>query len=365
MKAGSAVASMKDAIPGDLLFYGGGSHVAIYIGNNKAAQALNSQYGVGVWDVTFAGPVTSIRRVAGGSKAAAAAATGASKAGGAKGSSATTSSAKGGAIGTSLSNNFLSMVKGSWLNGGGTHAGGGPNIGGGSSNTTTTGSTGGTGSTTLVGGASGSIKSPTDFSRAVLSGLGLPATQADVQAINEWQQHEGQWTVSGGSNPYYAPNMHDPLNTNLPMPGGHALSGTWSYPDWATGVKASVSTIKQSNMAPILKALQANADLKTFGAALESTPWAASKYGGSDFGAPSGVYAMGDPSGTSMAPMGRRGASPAMVSGGGGGGFHGHVTLHMPVHMPAGSTGQDAQRLVRLVVAELKGQQGLSQLAGG
>ena len=368
MKVGTAVASIKDAVPGDLLFYNGGSHVGIYIGNNKVVQALGAKWGVGVWDVSFAGTVTSIRRVAGGSKAASAASSGAGKAGvSTTGSSATSN--LGSSVGTSLANSFISKAGGSWLSGSGLAmlGSGGKSSGSQSqSGSSGVGGTGGTGSTTAVGGAvaDNSIKTPTQFSLAVLRGLGVSPSTADVLAVNEWQQHEGQWTVRGGDNPYYAPNMHNPLNTKLQMPGSVDLGGeTRSFKTWADGVSASVSTIKQKNMSAILTALKGNADLKTFGAALESTPWAASSYGGADFAKPSGVYAMGDPSGSSHmapAPSMRHSSSTVLPSARGSGGT---INLSMPIQMVNGSQ-QDATRLVSMVVQELQKQTGMSAVSG-
>ena len=52
--AGKSIDSITNLEPGDLIFYGGDSngrykgiyHVAIYVGNGKAVEALNTQYGV-------------------------------------------------------------------------------------------------------------------------------------------------------------------------------------------------------------------------------------------------------------------------------------------------------------------------------
>jgi hypothetical protein len=142
------------------------------------------------------------------------------------------------------------------------------------------------------------------------------------------------------------------------MPGGHSLSGTWSYPDWKTGIAATVDTIKQQNMGAILTSLTNNDNLSAFTNALEGSPWAGGHYGGQSFAAPTGVYAMGDPVG-------------AMSSGGsssvsGGGGMRGGNTyhLHMPIQM-AGASQQDAQRMVAMVLAELKTQAGIDAMSGG
>ena len=292
----------------------------------------------------------------------------ASSTGAASSTASSTVSAIGGgsSVGTSLASSFISKVGGSWLSGSGLAMLGSGGKSSGSQSQSGSSGVGGTGSTTAVGGAvaDNSIKTPTQFSLAVLRGLGVSPSTADVLAINEWQQHEGQWTVRGGDNPYYAPNMHDPLNTKLPMPGSVDLGGeTRSYKTWADGVSASVSTIKQKNMSAILTALKGNADLKTFGAALESTPWAASSYGGADFAKPSGVYAMGDPSGSSlMAPApSMRHSSGTVLPGARGGG--GTINLSMPIQMVNGSQ-QDATRLVSMVVQELQKQTGMSAVSG-
>ena len=66
------VVSLKNALPGDLIFYNTGSsdpngignlsHVAIYIGNGKVVNAYNTRRGIKVDNVTHAGPVARVVR---------------------------------------------------------------------------------------------------------------------------------------------------------------------------------------------------------------------------------------------------------------------------------------------------------------
>jgi hypothetical protein len=356
--AGTAVGSLAQAQPGDIIVYnepgeGPNSHVAIYIGGGKQIAAPYTGQVVRVENVDTPN-ISTIRRLVGGGGGQAVAQAAQGAAGTPSKDSANHASSS---PTTSLANTFLAQVSGSWLSGGGSAGAAGPTPKPSTTaNTATTGSGGTTGNTTMMSGAAGSITSPSDFSKAVLSGLGIGTSVADVTNLNAWQQHEGQWTVSSPA--YMAQNMHDPLNTTLSMPGSKQLSGTMSYPSWQEGVSATISTIKQSNMAPILASLKANDNLASFSKALESTPWAASAYGGQSFASPSGVYAVGDPVG-GMSPMGGR-ASVSARGMGGGNTFH----LHMPIQMAGGSQ-QDAQRLVSMVMAELRNQAGLSMVSEG
>ncbi len=358
--SGTAVNGLSNAQPGDLLLYnepgeGPNSHVAIYIGGGKQIAAPHTGTVVQVQSVDTT-HLSTIRRVVGGGvgSAVVAAAQGAV---GSASNDAANHSVSSGNTSVGLGNAFLASASGSWL----------ANGMGGSSNQVLGAASGGTaasssatspstGNTTVLPPSGGGISSPTAFSKAVLAGLGLSATSADVTDINAWQQHEGQWTVPMG--PYNAAQMHDPLNTKLNMPGAKSLSGTMSYPTWAEGVAATVSTIKQQNMSGILKALQANANLSSFSSALEGTPWAQSGYGGSSFAQPSGVYAMGDPTAGAMGSGGVAVISGGRGSMGGGNTYH----LHMPIQMTSGSQ-QDASQFVQTVLAELKRQSAVDQMS--
>jgi len=69
-RMGTSVASLSQARPGDLLVFGGGSHIGIYVGDGKMIHAPAPGSSVRVQDV-YETP-TAIRRVMGGSSEAAA-----------------------------------------------------------------------------------------------------------------------------------------------------------------------------------------------------------------------------------------------------------------------------------------------------
>lgn len=58
--AGVAVASLADALPGDLIFYSG--HVAIYMGDGKIVHAANTKKGICTGNATFK-KIAAIRRI--------------------------------------------------------------------------------------------------------------------------------------------------------------------------------------------------------------------------------------------------------------------------------------------------------------
>lgn len=106
----------------------------------------------------------------------------------------------------------------------------------------------------------GTVNSPTSFSKAVLAAGGWPQTQSNINFLNSWQASEGQWGASGA---YNAANQHNPLNieSNIPgSPNGTALpvvngATTLSYPSWGDGVTATVNFLNQSNYTAIQSAL--------------------------------------------------------------------------------------------------------------
>jgi hypothetical protein len=279
-----------------------------------------------------------------------------------------------GDVGTSLVNTFIGQV-----NSLGTNFGlGSPGSittsvkpysgGGGSSNTNSTPSAT-TSSNSSLGSLSGvlpwtgtdkSINSPTQFSQALLSALGLKQSAQDVQNINAWQQHEGQWSSPGPSNPYYAMNMHNPLNTEGAFSSDAVkLKGTVAYPTWAEGVNVTKKYIEQGIMAPIFSALKSNANLASFSKALEGTGWAGGHYGYESFTAPSGAYAVGDPDYARMGDAISTGtrSMPTMSANARGAGNY--FNINAPITLAGTATPQDAQSFVRMILSELKSQTGL------
>jgi cell wall-associated NlpC family hydrolase len=366
-KMGTPVNGISSAQPGDLIFYGpgGSDHVGIYVGNNKFINAPHTGSSVQINSV-WPG-YSGIRRLVSGGAGQAIANSLLSSAGGAvPGSSlATSPQVKNSILG--LNSNFISRLSnfspfsGSASSSASAAAGVSGSAGSGSGGATV-GNTASAGTIKNVG----NIKTPTDFSKAVLQGLGIAPTVANVTDLNAWQQSEGQWTASGI---YNVAKMHNPLNTYLAMAGSNPLDYKGSrvsttYPNWTTGVKATVNTIKQTksgstNMSAIFNALKNNDNLTSFSSAAGSTGWAASHYA-SGMPPPSGTYAyMGDP----VSSHSSGGISASSVSSAGLKTAASRVTINMPIQV-VGVSQQDAKNLASMVIAQIKSNSGLSKVGG-
>jgi hypothetical protein len=108
---------------------------------------------------------------------------------------------------------------------------------------------------------------PTGWESDILSALGDPVGEPNISNLDTWQAAEGGSTDN--------PDSYNPMNTTLDEPGAVSTNsvGVKAYPDWATGLEATVSTIEQANMAPIAAALRANAPTPQFEAAVNASPW--------------------------------------------------------------------------------------------
>jgi hypothetical protein len=102
------------------------------------------------------------------------------------------------------------------------------------------------------GGSSGSNVSVTsgpgltNFAKAVLSGIGAPATPANINTIIAWAHREG----GGGAN--------NPLNTTLAYGGGTDFNsvGVKNYVSLSVGATATVRTLLGGGYSDILAALR-------------------------------------------------------------------------------------------------------------
>lgn len=101
----------------------------------------------------------------------------------------------------------------------------------------------------------------------ILQGIGAPINGTTIQDLTAWQQQEGGW--------FGDPDLYNPFNTTLPAGGSHGTNsvGVQSYPTFAAGLAATVSTINQGNMTAIRQALQSSAPLGAFESAVNSSPW--------------------------------------------------------------------------------------------
>lgn len=91
---------------------------------------------------------------------------------------------------------------------------------------------------------------PDDWAKDFLTGLGVPASPANVTFISKWEALE-----SGGGG-----GLFNPLNSVQQAPGSTQLNsvGVQNYPDYQTGIAASVQTFKGSLWGPMVAALGRN-----------------------------------------------------------------------------------------------------------
>jgi hypothetical protein len=119
---------------------------------------------------------------------------------------------------------------------------------------------------------------PAGWEDSLLQQLGAPSTAANKQFFDDWAVAEhGTGTAGwGGTGPGEGAGAYNPFNTTLDEPGatsGNSV-GVKNYPSWQVGEQATVSTLQQSNMAPILQALQGgSATVTELETAEGQTPW--------------------------------------------------------------------------------------------
>jgi hypothetical protein len=98
----------------------------------------------------------------------------------------------------------------------------------------------------------------------VLSGIGAPVTQANLNALKAWQQAEGSTAR------WNAFNTTQPSKTT--GTSNYNSVGVKNYPTQKTGVDATVNTLKLSYYVDMVKALKNN-DQEAFIQALVASPW--------------------------------------------------------------------------------------------
>lgn len=107
---------------------------------------------------------------------------------------------------------------------------------------------------------------PPGWELCILEGIGAPATQDNVANLDEWQDAEGGSTNNSAAyDPFNTRRMTD--SNNGPLPAVISSNGFPAFATWAAGCAATVATLLQPNMAPIVEALKAG-DVSTPGAFL-------------------------------------------------------------------------------------------------
>jgi murein DD-endopeptidase MepM/ murein hydrolase activator NlpD len=107
------------------------------------------------------------------------------------------------------------------------------------------------------------IRTPSDFSTALLAALGDPPTGANLQALNAWQAAEGGF-------------VHlNPLNTTQPEPGATIWNslGVRTYPDWPTAIRATAETLKNGLYKNVLATLRAGNSAAAVAHAVGASQW--------------------------------------------------------------------------------------------
>ena len=124
--------------------------------------------------------------------------------------------------------------------------------------------------------APGDTMLPAGWELCVLQGAAAPATQANVDNLDEWQAAEGGSTNNSAAyNPFNTRRTTD-LN-NAPLPAVVSSNGFPAFSTWVAGCAATVATLLQPNMWPITAALRAGnvAPPGVFLADVDKSQWCA------------------------------------------------------------------------------------------
>ncbi len=107
---------------------------------------------------------------------------------------------------------------------------------------------------------------------ALLAAAGLPQTPCNLAAV-------GAWITAEGSNPAW----NNRLDTTQREPGSWPVNsvGVQAYPDRATGLRATVTTLNNGYYGPILAALRSGDDAQAVADAVARSPWGTLPFGAS------------------------------------------------------------------------------------
>jgi cell wall-associated NlpC family hydrolase len=346
MNVGTTISTIAAAQPGDLIFYGGGEHVTIYIGNGQLIHAPETGETVRIQAVWTG--ITTIKRVVGGGAGAAAAATATAAAGG---SSTTTPTSSGSNVG--LANTFAAGISGNTALGGGSGVSSGTGQGAISATTKT-----------ASGSAppSASAAPATGGSASVVAAVKKVASDKNVQIAMLMGSYleSNQNPTDNGQNVAYGAFMIEPSQNPVTIAQAEDVNFAAKYmePMYAAGVAqewGSNNPKQITEQAAGNAAHDAERPAQSYFASQPTRVGPAYSLAVSEVGdpvgspsaftpivpagssIPSSVPMAGAASGPSSAPIGAR------VGGGRG------ITLHMPIQVVGSATQQDAQNLVQMV----------------
>lgn len=117
---------------------------------------------------------------------------------------------------------------------------------------------------------------PPGWELCVLQGVGASGTQDNVTNLDEWQVAEGGSTANNAAyNPFNTRNVTDSNGT--PVPALVSSDGFPAFTTWAAGCAATVATLLQPNMAPIVAALKTGniSPPGLFLSEVDRSPWCA------------------------------------------------------------------------------------------
>lgn len=136
-----------------------------------------------------------------------------------------------------------------------------------------TGASGATGSEAGSSGGGGSAPAtsqaatPLWFATSILSAMGWPQTQSNINAMVAWEEEEGgNWEN---------PDSYNPLNTTMDASGAVSTNsqGVKKYTSWGQGIQATVATLKLPAYAGIRSAFASGNASQSLPAALTASPW--------------------------------------------------------------------------------------------
>lgn len=107
-----------------------------------------------------------------------------------------------------------------------------------------------------------------DFARIILERGGWPVSGENMCALVAWQVAEGGHFVAGST-------TFNPLNTSQSMPGDSVFNshGVRNYPDWETGIQATIMTLQYDFYTGIRTALMAGNNAVAVLSAVSASPW--------------------------------------------------------------------------------------------